>query len=194
MSGRPAGVTRRALLWSGAGLAAALGTTVTVRLTGYPDWPTRLSFLSAGQATVLAAAARAVLAPNLGANINGVVEAVDRYLVPMPPALQRDINALFAALEQSPLASGLAHRFSLLAPAVARAHLEYLDQLGSLAAQMSRGTRDLVMLGYWQQPAAWPLMGYGGPLVTDEPRARHPDYAALEAPAGATPRALAGRP
>jgi D-cysteine desulfhydrase len=187
------GPSRRRVLRIGLALLAAGTITGIARTTGYDAPRQPLGNLSNAQAAVLAAAARAVLDPSLQPDIDRVVAGVDAYLTTMPPAFMRNITALFVAVEQAPLLAGHASRFSRLPADEGRRVLERLDGIGGLAPQVSRGIRDLCMLGYWQQPAAWGRIGYEGPLVKPVEGPRHPAYAALEAPRGSRPGSMRRR-
>ncbi len=182
-------LSRRRVLVGG---AAALALGAVVRTSGYPDRPGwRGRTLGSWQAHVLAALAEALLppAPDAGAFAQ-VPAAVDRFVAGLSPGLRAEIHLLVGAVEHgTPLADLHLRRLSNLSPEARRAHLEGLAAAGGLRRTMARGLRDLVMLGYYQQDATWPAIGYGGPWVRG-PRPRPPHYEALVAPAGALPRAL----
>lgn len=173
---------RRVIL---AGTAAALVAAGVYRTTGYPPLPGWQGHaLSPWAAHVLSGAAEVVLPP--GADARAAAEAADRYLAELPPRLQREARAMFAAIEHgtTPLTLRL-RRFTRLEPAERDAFLRTLADRGGLQRQLYRGIRDLCLLGHYQQPATWADLGYGGPLV---PRERRPtNYDALAAAPGQLP-------
>jgi len=193
----PAGVAkgrRRVMVaLGGMGLAAALG----VRLSGYKARPGLEGYvLSLTEADIMYSAAEALLPDEThGPALEGIPGRVDKYLRGMPPAVQQDIHGMLALLEHGTLALGARiHRMSALSPAERAAYLEGLSARGGLLAQAYRGVRDLVFLGYYQDPSTWAAIGYEGPRValTYDPagkdRLAFPDYDALVAPEGALPR------
>lgn len=182
-----AGYTRRHVLALGGGLAAA--GLAAVRLGGYPPRPSWTGeVLDPWEVHVLRAAVDAVLppAPDGGA-YDQVPANVDRYLRALPIDARAEIHGLMVLIEQATPLSGRVGRFSRLSPEGRREVLASLEARGGIAAAASRGLRDLVMLGYYQQPRAWAGLGYAGPLVDRGPR-RPSAYDALVAPRGTTPR------
>ncbi|MGK0360943.1 MAG: hypothetical protein ACI9U2_003257, partial [Bradymonadia bacterium] len=101
--------------------------------------------------------------------------AVDRYLVGLPAAAIRDVHLLLMCIEHATLLQLDARFTALGVPARAR----YLDRFSRTAQGMTawRGLRDLCCMGVYQQPIAWPALGYDGPTIGDAAR---PDaYGAL---------------
>jgi D-cysteine desulfhydrase len=189
-------VTRRRVL---VGLAAAAALGVAVRTGGYADLPGFPGeVLSAWHANVLIAAAEALLPPDTDpAQIAAIPARIDRYLVGMPPKVKREAKAMLALIEHgtTPLGGEL-HRFTRISPAAREKFLASLEAHGGLRSQAYRGLRDLVMLGYYQQPSTWPAIHYEGPRVplTYDPRGPDrvswPAYDAMVAPAGALPKGI----
>jgi D-cysteine desulfhydrase len=184
---------RRAMIAVGAAVTSA----VALRLTGYPPLPGwRGEVLARWEAEVVTAAAEALLGSDATPQEIGEVAArVDRYLATMPVEVQREVHALIAVVEHgTPLGLALS-RFTELGRAAREAYLSGLAGKGGLLAQVYGGLRDLVMLGYYQQPATFAAIGYDGPRqpLTYDPRGpgrwRWPVYDAMAAPAGAMPRA-----
>lgn len=173
-------VSSRRTFIAGALVAAGLTLVRTSGYDAYPDWDGAV--LYAWEAEVLRAVAEAVLPPApLDARLLDAVPAnVDRFVRALPPAGKLEVHALFAAVEQLHLT-----RLTRLPPADRLAFLADLAALGSLPAIAARGIRDLALLGYYQDPATWPALGYGGPWVSGE-RTGSP-YDALRAPDGALP-------
>jgi D-cysteine desulfhydrase len=181
-------------------VGAAVTSALALRVTGYPPLPGwRGEVLARWEAEVVTAAAEALLDPEATPEEIGEVAArVDRYLATMPVEVQREVHGLIALVEHgTPLGLDL-HRFTRLDRAAREAYLAGLAGKGGLLAQVYGGLRDLVMLGYYQQPATFASIGYEGPRqpLTYDPRGperwRWPAYDAMVAPAGAVPRA-AGR-
>lgn len=191
-------VTRRRVL---VGLAAAAAVGVAIRTSGYADLPGFPGeVLSTWHAHVLIAAAEALLPTDTDpAQIAAIPGRIDRYLVGMPPKVKREAKAMLGLIEHgtTPLGGEL-HRFTRIPPAAREQFLVSLEAHGGLRSQAYRGLRDLVMLGYYQQPATWPAIHYEGPRVplTYDPRGSErvawPAYDALVAPAGALPKGILG--
>ena len=170
---------RRRLLVAG----AAAVVTATIRGTGYdhyPAWPGVV--LYAREAEVLRAVAEAVLppAPLDPATLDGLPLRTDAFLVAMSPASRLEVHGLFLLVEQAGFS-----RFTRRSPAERLTFLQGLESLGGLLAVAARGIRDLALLGYYQDPATWPALGYEGPMVPLE--ARPSAYDDLAAPPGVPP-------
>lgn len=187
-------LTRRRLLVVGAA-GAALSTAGYVRFGRYPATPVwRGEVLAAWEARVVAAVAEAVLwPPPSEAAAYAVAQRVDTYLVGLPAPLLRDIHGMLAACEHATLIDARLPRFTHLDVAARRRYLTALVDSGGLLAQLGRGVRDLCLLGYYQQDAAWAGLAYSGPLMPHAhpkgpARTVWPTYEALRAPPGARPR------
>jgi D-cysteine desulfhydrase len=188
-------VARRRWLLFGAG---ALGLTAALaRSTGYnlalprgEAW--RGLVLSEREAVVLQAAVLALLPPApLDPQVAaGAVRGIDLYLSHLPTSLQRDIHLLLLAVEQGTLMTGHLRRFSHLEPTERAAALARVGQWGRLGADIANGLRDLAMLGYYQQPAVWPAIGYSGPQMPAEDRPLPAELSALVAAPGQIPGKL----
>ncbi|MFT3767084.1 MAG: pyridoxal-phosphate dependent enzyme [Minicystis sp.] len=192
----PALLTRRRVIL---GLAAVAAAGIVVRTSGYaalPGFPGEV--LSTWQAHVLRAAAEALLPPDTGPDPIAAIPAnVDRYLTGMPPKVKREAKAMLALIEHgTTLFGGKLPRFSRISAADREAYLNRLEARGGLYSQASRALRDLVMLGYYQQPSTWPALGYEGPRVPlgydprGPARVSWPSYDALVAPPGAVPKGV----
>ncbi len=149
------------------------------------SFPWRGRVLDVREATTVQAAAQALVAPQPGdAEAWQVAVAVDHYVAHLPAAKQRLVRGMLWAVEHG---HGGWRRFSLASAAARRDHLVRLRRWPGLARDLSLGLRDLVMLGWYQQPAAWSALGYGGPLVGGQPRPPRAAYARLQAAAGQLP-------
>lgn len=183
---------RRRLLWGG--VAAAGVATAAVHASGYePLAGFPGSVLATWEAHVVMAAAEALLDLKPGGpSPLDVAVNVDRFLAGMPPPMKLDIHMMLASLEHATTPLGLRFsRLTRLSPSERLDLVVSLQSKGTLLAQAYRGIRDLVLMGYWQDPRAWKRTGYTGPLVdsTRDGKPRHPTvYDALVAPAGARPR------
>lgn len=190
---RRLGPTRRRLL---VGTAAAAGL-LAVRTRGYaprlPRW--NGSVLARWEAAVVVAAAEAVIPdvsgplPRPGPDGDEIAANVDRYLSGMPPRLLAEVHGMMLLLEQGTGLDGGLRRLTNQAPQDRRRFLGRLRSMGGLMAQASRGIRDLVLLGWYQDPRTWPQLGYGGPRLALGRRS--PRYDALIAPSGQLPRSAA---
>lgn len=178
---------RRRLLWGG---AAVLGAAAVARVTGYPDVPGWAGqVLSPREALVVAAAAE-VLTGVPGVDGRVVAANVDRFLVPLPPAVQGEIHQLLALVEHGTGLGLRLARFTRLEPDARLAFLLSLAARGGLLAQAARGLRDLCLMGTYQLPASWAGTGYGGPWKPDllGPANAGVDPTSFRAPPGALPR------
>ncbi len=182
-------LTRRAVL---AGAVAAAGLAL-VRTSGYssllPGWTG--SVLAQWQALVVIAAAEAIIPNEPGPLPPGpsrieLADNVDRYLRGMSARLLVELHAMFVLLEQGTGLGGRLQRFTRLEPVARRQWLGRLTDLGGLPAQASRGIRDLCMLAWYQDPRAWPNLGYG--IAATERGSVTSHYDVLVAPAGQLPR------
>ncbi len=176
---------RRVLL----GAAGAAGLTAIWRMTGYQA-PAgfRGAVLADWEAQVLTAVGEAVLGKVASADqLAQIPSGVDRYLLTMPPGVQRELHLALGVLEQATLMGGCVSRFSRLPVADRERLLAGLAAGGGLREQIYRAVRDLCMLGFYQQSSSWQALGYEGPLVGEE-RMRVPGYEQLKAKPGAVPR------
>lgn len=155
--------------WLLAAAAGAAGATLLARTRGYGRYPTWDGVvLTAWEAEVLRAVAESVLppAPLAEASLDALPARTDHFLRGMSPEARLEVHGLFVLIEQATGLDGDLSRFTRLSPADRLAFLARLESFGSLPAVAARGIRDLALLGYYQDPATWPALGYGGPLVS----------------------------
>lgn len=181
--------SRRIFLLGGIGLAAF---GLVSRFSGYAKlagW--RGEVLHASHATVLIAAAEVVLAtaPPLP-NPATIPANVDRFLAQTGRSMQREAMAAIIGLEQGTITCAKFNRFSTLDLADRAVYLADLRDRGGVFALLYSAIRELCMLGYYQDSATWPAIGYPGPMVDAQPRPRRPRYANLVAPTGRLPRSV----
>lgn len=158
---------RRRVLVAGAALIAT-GAGVGVTLTGTPP------------REVLCAAAEALLPP-LRLDHDEVAARALAYLEQTGQGRRASV-ALGLVELGAPLTAGRFGRLSSL-PREDRAEvLAALDARGGLSRRLYRAVRDLVMVGAYQQDAAWVGTGYGGPWVRPSDPPRPDPYAALASP------------
>ena len=161
---------RRVLLTVGATSTAGL----VLRTTGYPALPGwHGEVLAAWEAEVVTAAAEALLGPEASPDeIAQVAARVDRYLATMPVEVQREVHAMLGLVEHGTALGLRLARFTRLGIAEREAYLAGLGGRGGLLSQVYCGLRDLVVLGFYQQPSTWPSLGYDGPRqpLTYDPR------------------------
>ncbi len=180
------------------GATLATGAVIALNLTGYPDVPNWAgTALSEREAVILMAAAEALIPPGpplpIGAgraSWRPVADAIDSYVATLAPTSRSDIHALLIVIEHGTPLSLHLHRFSHLQVDERLAYLLELRGHGGVLAEAFAGLRDLCMLGYYQQPATWPELGYPGPWVPAVPRPRRASYAALVAPSTTLPRSI----
>jgi D-cysteine desulfhydrase len=188
-------VTRRRVLVA---VAATVTGAIVARTSGYgtpPPWPRQA--LAAWEASVVTAAAEALLAPFATPDeLSRVARGVDRCLATMAPEVQREAHGMFALIEHGTLLGGRLPRFTNLAPDARERFLSGLEARGGLFALAYRGLRDLCMFAFYAQESTWPAIGYGGPLRPRGYDPRGPDrwqwasYDELVAPPGTPPRGL----
>lgn len=181
----PNRTSRRLFLLGTAGFVAV---GFGYRLLGYdvpPDW--QGTVLSAGEAGIIYAAAEALLPAAAQPHLAAVVTAVDRYLIAIPPPQRRLCISAFGLVEHATLLSGRCQRMSRLAVHARLTHIGTLMRRGGEIAQAAKALRDVVLLGWYQQAAAWPTVSYEGPRVPKDARAVAPRYARLVAERGAEP-------
>ncbi|HEX2568825.1 MAG TPA: gluconate 2-dehydrogenase subunit 3 family protein [Polyangia bacterium] len=158
---------RRTLL---GGLLLGAGAVVGRHLTGYqldPGLATRLRVLSPKEYLVLMAVCRRLLAPDeagapapdeIGVGLN-----VDRYLGELDPSLVGQLQALLHLVEHG---SSLRGRFTRLSP---EAQDEILATWESSRLDVRRqgfqALKTLAVLGYYDDPRTFALLGYPGPLL-----------------------------
>lgn len=162
---------RRSLL---GGALLVLGATVGRHLSGYaldPVIARRLRVLSPKEYLVLAALCRRLLAPDgpdaASADEVDAALVIDDYLAGLPKALVRDVTALLHLIEHTPLLFTLrGARFTRLGVAAQDALLaSWAESRIDLWRQGFQALKGLAMIGYYDDPRAWPLLGYPGPLV-----------------------------
>jgi len=164
-------------------------------VTGYPPAPGWSgAVLSAWEAHVLAAATGVMTGVSV---VEGLIVAanVDRFLVTMPAGLQLEIHELLALVEHGTTPLGLRlSRFTNLAPDAREAYLLSLNARGGLMAQAFRGLRDLVLMGVYQDAAAWRGTGYDGPWRAEVRGPENDDatYESFRAPRGVQPKSAGG--
>lgn len=173
--------SRRQLLL---GLGALGAAGLVWRAGGYP--PARGEVFTEGELAVLRAAAEALLPPAPGP-YDAVPSAVDTFVRTCSPELLRELHALLLVVEHGTLLAGHVHRFTDLGVPQRLEAVAALGRLPGLGPALVRGLRDLVMLGYYQDPETWGALGYDGP---HPPAPLATAYEALRAPPGRRPRAL----
>jgi D-cysteine desulfhydrase len=113
----------------------------------------------------------------------------------MPRAVQLEIHQLLGLVEHGTTPLGLRlSRFTRLPPDAREAFLLSLNARGGLMAQAFRGLRDLVLMGVYQDAAAWRGIGYPGPWPKEAlgPENDNAKYESFRAPSGAAPKSAGG--
>lgn len=178
MSLRPFGVlSRRRLLKValGAGGLVAGGVGGVFALRGSAPPVEGLTVLSAHEYRTMASLAAAMFPPGeaLPAGVESVdlARAFDGYLTDEPEWARSEAKQALTLLELGPvLFERRFTTFSNLNPAERVAHFERwaLSDSG-LRRQVATGFRKFLCLLFYDQPVAWPLIGYDGPLVKEAP-------------------------
>lgn len=158
---------RRTLL---GGLLLGAGAVVGRHLSGYhldPALASRLRVLSPKEYLVLMAVCRRILAPDeAGAPTPdevGVGLNVDRYLGELDPSLVTQLRALLHLVEHG---SSLSGRFTRLGPEAQDAVLAAWESSRlDVRRQGFQALKTLAVLGYYDDPRTFALLGYPGPLL-----------------------------
>lgn len=155
---------------------ALLGTAAVVgrHLSGYhlhPATAAKLRALSPKEYLVLEAIVRRLVATDAAdapsADSVGATLFIDGYLTRIDEGSRSDVRALIQLVEHGsgPFRLGLS-RFTHMSPDEQDATLA--DWESSRLAIRRRGfqaLKTMAMLGYWRADAAWPLIGYTGPML-----------------------------
>lgn len=188
-------VSRRFVLGLlGAAAAGAAGVATLLRLRGYPEPPYATGAPRAFgglEYAALLAFGRRVVPP--GATPD--VAYVDAYVDELQPRSRRDVLRFIIYVEQiAPFTVGHASRFSRLEPEAQDEVLRALEEsrLSDLRAGFE-ALRSMVLMAYYRQPASWPALGYGGPVVVwNEARGEGSTQREGTAPAAADAREAGG--
>jgi hypothetical protein len=165
-------ISRRRFLRAGIVGGVLLGGAALLgrRLTGYTidaRAAAQLRVLSPKEYSILAAAARRIVAPDGDdAPAPDAVDcalAVDRYLLRLPPPLQRDVRALLLLFEHG---SSVSSRFTRMSPAQQDAALAAWESSSlTIKRRGFQALRTLAFLGYWRDERTWHVIGYTGPML-----------------------------
>lgn len=175
-----------------AGGLAAAGAVAWARVTGYEPIAWTGTVLSSWEAQVIAAAAPVLSGVT---HLDGLTVAanVDRFLLPMPPAMKLEIHQLMGLVEHGTGLGLQVRRFTRLDPDAREAFLLSLNVRGGLMAQAFRGLRDLVLMGTYQHAMSWGDIGYRGPLPEmSAPELVNAKFETFRAPPGAVPKSGGG--
>lgn len=171
----PAGLTRRSLvkrgLLGGALLAAGGAGFLAFRSGASVPVPTDgLLVFTPAQFAVLDAVARRMVRPRTGwptVDQVGVARAADRIAARVEPSAQKELQQLLGLFDNGLagfLFGGRIRPFTLLDGAGQDAVLaEWRDSRIAVRRTGFAALRTLVLAGYYQSPAVWPAVGYGGP-------------------------------
>ncbi len=171
----PAGLSRRSLvkrgLLGGALLAAGGAGFLALRSGASVAVPTDgLLVFTPAQFAVLDAVARRMVRPRQGwpsVDQVGVARAADRIAARVEPSARKELQQLLGLFENGLagfLFGGRTRPFTRLEGTEQDAVLtEWRDSRISVRRTGYAALRTLVLAGYYQSPAVWPPMGYGGP-------------------------------
>lgn len=166
-------LTRRGLLQAGLLGSAAVWAGGLLGCAARRAAPARLALSPTGE-TVMRAVMPAVLGPLLPADGTARAQALDagmanldEYLASLSPPLQAQAGDVFATLDLLPvrvLVVGTWSSWTDIAPADVESFL--LSVRGSrfdLLRRMYVFLQSMAVLAWFDQPAAWPAIGYPGP-------------------------------
>ena len=184
---------RRVLAWSATGLALAAVGVRQLASPRPPGWHGQK--LSVDQAATLHAACAALLPPCPPPGTGPwpwlpVVAAIDRSCAAMPLALRNEIDQLLMAVGHVPLLRGMPLPFAALQADQQLACLRWLSGHPPPLCDAFYGLCNLVMLGYYQLPMHFEILGFEGPMVAAVSRPMRASYARLAAPPSALPPGL----
>jgi hypothetical protein len=165
---------RRRVLKVGIGVAALIATAgggLALLAPGISE-----GRLSDDGLAVFGAVARAVLDKSLpdtpvqrDAQLQAHLQRLNAAVAAFPPATQRELSQLLALLASAPgrlLLAGLTTAWAKANTAEIQGCLESMRRSPlNLRQQIYHALRDLTNAAYYADPAAWPLMGYPGPVL-----------------------------
>ena len=164
-------LTRRRFLQVGLAGAAVL---VVARILHSPEPPAAFRVLDGGSARLVGALVPVVLAgslpvvePQRAAAIQEVVEAFDRAISGLSPAVREEIDDLLGVLRFAPTRIALTGLWSPIEAATG-------DEIAGFLAQWRASRFDLLRAGYqaltqliqaswYDNPSSWASIGYPGP-------------------------------
>jgi hypothetical protein len=176
-------VIKRGLL--GGALLAAGGAGVLALRGGaeVPLPPDGLLVFSPAQYAVLDAVARRMVRPRAGwptVDQIGVARAADRIAARTEPSAQKELRQLLGLFENGLagfLFGGRTRPFTRLDPAEQdRVLAEWRDSRIAVRRTGYSALRTLVLAAYYQSPAIWPAVGYGGPPGIFADAASQPEW------------------
>lgn len=174
MTLRPFGaISRRGVLKLalGAGGVVAGGVGGVFALRGSAPTVEGLAVLSAHEYRTMAALASAAFPDGTlpaGSPSLDLARAFDTYLADEPRWAQDEAKQALFLLELGPLVfERRLATFSHLSPAERVAHFEgWARSSSELRRQVATGFRKFLCLLFYDQPAAWTLFGYPGPMIS----------------------------
>jgi hypothetical protein len=168
--------TRRQFLTTGiAGAAALAAAKVAYDRWGREPVPAGAPSAARGDARDVVAAIVPVLlagalpddAEAMRAARDATTAAVMDAIAGLPPAVQAELDELFALLAFPPtrvLVAGLRTSWREATPADVRAFLDrFRDSRFALLQSAYQALKQLVVAAWYAQPASWPALGYDGP-------------------------------
>jgi hypothetical protein len=158
---------RLSLACGGFLLAGAAGL---LALRGRAPRAAGLRALTDHQYRTLAQLARALFPDGgafpVGASDVDLARAFDVFLADEPDWNRRDLGRALFLLELGPVVFERRLRtFSRLSPEERLAHFERWAEGGELRRQVATAFRKFLSLVFYDTPAVWPHIGYGGPLA-----------------------------
>jgi len=190
----PAGLSRRTLVKRGllGGALLAAGGAGFLALRGGSAVPLPadgLLVFTPSQFAVLDAVARRMVRPRQGwptVDQVGVARAADRIAARVEPSAQKELQQLLGLFENGLagfLLGGRLRPFTRLeGPQQDAVLAEWRDSRISVRRTGYAALRTLVLAGYYQSPAVWPPMGYGGPPRIFEDAPALPEWRGGEDP------------
>ena len=172
-------VTRRRFLQVG---AAGVAVLVVARVLDRPDAPAApLRVLDAGSAAIVTALVPVVLAgaiPAQGAAretaIREVVEAFDRAIAGLSPAVRGEIDDLLGVLRFAPTRAALTGLWQPLERATPEAIAAFLARWRESRFDLLRAgyqaLTQLIQASWYDNPGAWGAIGYPGPPTLQAPK------------------------
>lgn len=173
-------------LWGASTLARNLpaAATTVVTAAAEPSTGAALAFFRPKDLPLARAVIGALLDWSLpsepAARETAIAQAVreaDTYFSSFEPAVQDEARQALDLLGLAPVRwlGGLWSDWATATPAAVNAYLEGLrtGRLG-LSRQIYRLLEGVAVVGWYSQPAAWPTIGYPGPLTLTRPRGEAP--------------------
>ena len=194
----PKKISRRRLIYTFLGTSLITGGLFALhRCMCYDElsgWQGKV--LSSHQALILMKAGEIILPPVSSQELRQVLKNIDNYLFSLPVKLIQEIELMLSVAEHSTAMKLYVQPFTQLNLKQRGDYLANLNRSEGKLYLCYRGIRDLCMLGFYQTENARQKIAYPGPLLGDSKLPCRPEYVALKAIKGQSPKTIiaSGKP